>query len=266
MKKSSLSKFGMLVVGGWLASSVALAGPPPDPPRQGGIPQCEEELLLCLESTQAFPATGQTTCWYFDEVENEFVADPDCDNPLTDGQDGDIQAGADLSYTDNGLTITDNNTQLEWMKQDDNDSLGTGTISCDPGSYPGNLDKDCRFTWDDAFNFVASLNAANHAGGGWRVPNVKELQSIVNYENFSPPVSAEFDTNCIASCKVDDPENPENVCSCTAATDYWSSTSGADFPFNAWGVGFLNGGVFFGSKFGDFRVRAVRGGLRSMIG
>ena len=36
------------------------------------------------------------------------------------GQDGDIQAGATLSYTDNGDgTITDNNTGLMWEKKSD---------------------------------------------------------------------------------------------------------------------------------------------------
>lgn len=47
MKKSTFSKLAMLVAGGWLASNVAWAGPPPEPPRQGGIPQREESLLQC---------------------------------------------------------------------------------------------------------------------------------------------------------------------------------------------------------------------------
>ena len=257
----------MLVAGGWLATGMAWAAAPDEGSRVGGIPRCETELaectinltetgtklLVCEDALaacqaaagQAFPATGQVSCW--DSAGNLL------ESCAGTGHDGEIQAGADLSYTDNGLTITDNNTQLEWMKQDDNDT------GC--GSYPGNLDKDCTFTWDEAFAFVAQLNTEPCFADAcdWRVPNRKELDSILNLENFSPAVSAEFDTGCVEACTVD-------TCSCTAATDYWSSTSGADFPFNAWGVGFLNGGVFFGSKFGDFRVRAVRGGLRSMIG
>jgi hypothetical protein len=267
----------MLVAGGWLATGIAWAEPPIEPPQSGpqtgGIPLCQAELAECtinLTDTQsrlhvcedaladcqatqgqAFPATGQVTCWDSDRKEI----------PCADtGHDGDIQAGADLSYTDNGLTITDNNTKLEWMKQDDNDSLGTGTFECDPASYPGNLDKDCLFMWDDAFTYVASLNANNYAGyDDWRVPNVKELQSIVNYENDFPAVSAEFDTNCEAGCKVDDPENPENECSCTAGSTYWSSTSNAHNAFAAWLVNFDDGGVLKVDKFNGERVRAVRG-------
>ena len=269
MKRSRLSRLGMLVAGGWLATGMAWAAAPDEGSRVGGIPRCETELaectinltetgtklLVCEDALaacqaaagQAFPATGQVSCW--DSAGNLL------ESCAGTGHDGEIQAGADLSYTDNGLTITDNNTKLEWMKQDDNDSLGTGTILCNPGSYPDNLDKDYIFTWDDAFNFVASLNAANHAGGGWRVPNVKELQSIVNFENVSPAVSAEFNTACVAGCTVDE-------CSCTAAALYWSSTSYASGPQMALYVGFTNG--FVGTRNKDIRdggARAVRGGL-----
>src|SRR5213076_3053147 len=59
--------------------------------------------------SQAFPATGQTTCW--DSSGNVIPC-------AGTGQDGDIQAGAPLSYTDNGDgTITDDNTGLMWEKQ-----------------------------------------------------------------------------------------------------------------------------------------------------
>ena len=250
MKKSTLSKLGMLVAGGWLASGTAWAAQPIEPPQSGpqtgGIPQCQADLA----DAQSFPATGQTTCWYFDDATQQYVADPECTDPLTDGQDGDIRAGAELSYTDTGLTIIDNSTKLEWMKQDDNGG--------DCASSPGYRDKDCTFTWDGAFAFVDQLNEDNYAGGGWRVPNRKELDSILNLENFSPAVSAEFNTGCEAGCTVDD---PVNACSCTAGI-YWSSTSFAHNPSNAWVFSFfVDGGVFASGKSGGKRVRAVRGGL-----
>ena len=230
--------------------------------RKGGRPRCEAELAECLinlsekenllqaceedlaqcQATggQAFPATGQTSCW------DSTGALIDCDGT---GHDGDIQAGAELSYTDTGLTIIDNNTKLEWMKQDDNNG--------DCGSYPGYLDKDCGFSWDEAFAFVAELNTqpcfADHCD--WRVPNQKELQSIVNYENLNPAVSAEFDTECVVGCVVE-------VCSCTAVVNgYWSSTSFVESRILAWGILYDWGFEFVGNKSFGLHVRAVRGGL-----
>src|SRR5262245_65459894 len=77
------------------------------------------------------------------------------------------------------------------------------------------------YTWDNAFAVhIAGLNAgAGFAGHtDWRLPNVKELQSIVNYETRNPAVAAAFNTGCVAACTV-------TSCSCTVAADYWSSTT-----------------------------------------
>ncbi|OLB05955.1 MAG: hypothetical protein DMD98_02895 [Candidatus Rokuibacteriota bacterium] len=172
---------------------------------------------------QDFPATGQTTSYRADD-------------------DGDIQAGATLSYTDNrDGTITDNNTCLVWEKKSDDGSIH---------------DKDSVYTWDNAFDVhVAMLNATNFAGyNDWRVPNVKELQSIVNYENFDPAVSPEFNNACTPGC------NGLN-CSCTTGSvEYWSSSTKAFVP-DPWVVDFSDGSVPSGPKGrGTGHVRAVRGG------
>jgi hypothetical protein len=181
---------------------------------------------------QAFPATGQTTCW---DSSGTVIA---CTGT---GHDGDVQAGATLSYTDSGDgTITDNNTGLVWEKKSDDGSIH---------------DKDTSYTWDSAFAaHVAGLNTANFAGhNDWRLPNVKELQSIVNYENSFPPVSSAFNNNCVANCTV-------LTCSCTATNGYWSSSTYQDAPYLGWVVGFGGGDVNTFYKTGFTFVRAVRGG------
>jgi hypothetical protein len=179
------------------------------------------------------PATGQTTSY----------------GP---GSDGDVQAGAKLSYTDNGDgTVTDNNTELMWEKKDD-----AGGIH----------DWDKTYTWSDSeytmngtmvTTFLAALNTLPCFAGhcDWRIPNAKELQSIVNYENYFPAVSVEFNTGCTGGCSV-------TTCSCTPSNGYWSSTASAYYPNGAWGVYFDHGYLrYYENKSINLRVRAVRGGL-----
>ena len=90
------------------------------------------------------------------------------------------------------------------------------------------------------------------------MPNVKELQSIVNYEHSNPAVSPAFNTGCTTGCS-------RQACSCTAAAGYWSSTTVARGAPLAWFVNFLDGDVPLTEAVSKvnppLRVRAVRGGL-----
>jgi hypothetical protein len=270
-----------MVVGGWLVANVVWAQPFPVP-TGGGLVACQEDLVTCstelgscdigfgtcttdlsmcvtdlgscvtdlgsCESTaQAFPATGQTTCW---DSSGDVIFD--CTGT---GQDGEIRAGAELSYTDTGQTIIDNNTNLEWMKQDDNNG--------DCASFPSSLDRNCFFTWDEAFAFVDSLNANAFAGHtDWRLPNVKELLSLLRYDGL-PFISDEFNDGCSPSCTVE-------ACSCNGS-EYFSSTTyilesdpfitHSEFARSAWMVNLGNGVVTDKVKNEGTNVRAVRGGL-----
>ena len=116
-------------------------------------------------------------------------------------------------------------------------------------------DMNTTYTWDAAFAVkVAGLNSANFAGhNDWRLPNVNELQSIVNYGNVGPAVSPAFNTSCSAGCTV-------TTCSCTEADGYWSSSTYQNLPLEAWLVYFTGGGVFVTDKTFNVYVRAVRGG------
>ena len=206
--------------------------------------ECADLAAYLSESNSLFPASGQTTAYQADKDDGIVgeVAVPD---------DGTVQAGALLSYTDNGDgTITDNNTLLMWEKKDLSGGLH---------------DRDNTFRWsgdgsqETIRDWLDDVNAEGGTGfagfNDWRIPNVKELASIVDYERTNPSIDPVFNTDCTAACTLPN-------CSCTAASNYWMSTTAAINPaVAAWNVDFNLGNVGDGGKTVNDRVRAVRGGL-----
>ena len=193
--------------------------------------------LGAIGASAASPAgqrlkTGQKKCW---STEGQVVS---C-APTT--QDGALRRGLMRAYMDNDDgTISDAQTGLEWEKLDDASGLH---------------DKDAMYSWAGAFAKISALNGPPCLAGhcDWRLPNVNELQTIVDYGKKTRAVSPAFDTSCSAGCTI-------AACSCTAANEYWSSSSYAPNPLDAWGVSFGFGDVVNLRKTSASRVRAVRGG------
>jgi hypothetical protein len=179
----------------------------------------EVALAGCFGGAAALQATGQTISY-------------------AAGDDGALRMGAALSYTDNGDgTVTDNSTGLMWEKKTD-------------------ANVDVNFTWQGALAYVAGLNAMNGGAGfaghnDWRLPNIRELLSTVDYGRSNPPIDPAF--------------GPTRGISNYAA--YWSSTSWAAYPSGgaAWAVEFADSytnaiGVLIFGNTSALHARAVRGG------
>ncbi len=192
-----------------------------------------QQIELQCSPPGQFPATGQTTCY------NKTGAVIACAGT---GQDGEFQKGVPRSFTDNGDgTVTDNVTELMWEKLSDDGSIH---------------DWADRYKWDDAFAVkIAALNTTNFAGyNDWRLPNLFELQSLINAEVVGAATYGAFWNNYSAGCNV-------MTCSLVHSTGYWTSTTFKDRESGAWVVEFFDGDTDAGyGKTDTAAVRAVRAG------
>jgi hypothetical protein len=208
---------------------------------------CVAEVAAAIGSSPPpscpeLPATGQTTAYTAEK--NDGIA-----SPVSVPDDGTVRAAGPLAYVDNGDgTLTDVDTGLMWEKKGDDGGLHDQHNAF---TWSGNGSQETIWDWLEDVNAEGGAGFAGH--DDWRIPNLKELASIVDYEAPRPAVDAAFHTGCVAGCSA-------TSCSCTVAASYWSSTTFPDSPLFAWDVGFDLGFVLIDEKAFPKPVRAVRGG------
>lgn len=123
---------------------------------------------------------------------------------------GNTNYGQNL-FVDNGdETITDEATSLMWMQHDS-------------GYYEAGTESDGTMNWQEALEWVQQMNDEAFLGySDWRLPNIKELQSLVDYSKS--PIT----TNSPA---IDDLFTCTPIVNCFGEDDYgyfWSSTTHDD--------------------------------------
>lgn len=170
--------------------------------------------------------------------------------PYGAGSDGAAPAGTEQSFIDNGDgTITDSRTGLMWEKKSND-----GGLHDKDNAYSWSRDTSGTQTDGTVFTqFLAGLNARPCFAGhcDWRVPNRREIESLVNAEAYVPAVFWPFNWGCVAGCTV-------TACNCTQPGFYWSSTTYRLNPASAWYVNMYVGTVGAALKSEIYYIRAVR--------
>ena len=136
----------------------------------------------------------------------------------------------DSVYIDHGNgTVTDTRTGLMWKRCVE----GVSGATCQTGSAR-------TFTWANALAHAEASTFANYTD--WRLPNVKELSSLVEECRVSPSINANLFPN-------------------TQSTYFWSSSPKAEWEDSSWLVNFFHG-VTYGfdrsHRANPFPVRLVR--------
>lgn len=189
-----------------------------------GDDEGDDEEYDCPTYPMQLPSTGVTECWNLEDV---LI-------PCTGtGQDGEYQLGVPSPsprFTDNNDgTVADHRTGLIWLQR----------VACFDDAY-----------WLSAIG-VANGLADGECGlmdeslpGDWRLPNLVELMSLVDFTQAHPalPLGHPFDLTGVQS------------------NAYWTSTTVAFFPGNAWFVNWGDLGHPGSDVKGDlFGVWPVRG-------
>jgi len=147
------------------------------------------------------PATGQTTT-------------------VATGDDGAYQTGCPMEgrFVDNGDgTVTDNCTGLMWQ-QETADMNGDEVIT----PWDPNTGSPDATNWQQALQYCEGLTLGEDGYADWRLPNIRELQSIVDYGRATPATDPVFSTE---------------------PAYYWSSSTIVSDSSSAWYVNFSVGNV-----------------------
>jgi len=178
-------------------------------------------LILYYWSGNPTPVvSGNKYCNYYVQVQNGYVY-----NYYHAGSPGGVMgvrgdsSGVASNFIDNkNGSVSDTTTGLMWQQ----------------GSSPQTMN------WQQALAYCENLELAGYTD--WRLPNVHELQSIVDYTRYNPSINTSYFPS-------------------TTPTFYYTSTTRNDSPDYAWTVMFDYGYVnlYFGSdKLTPYYARCVR--------
>jgi hypothetical protein len=199
----------------YLLSFLFLGGPAPAPcsPRGAGLGLPDTGQTQCVVCSGQ-PCQGLLQVFLFSQ-----------DASLVTGCPNDANRFTVTANPNSEDIVTDNCTGLQWQR----------------------FTSETRFTWCQALDFCFDLRYAGRAG--WRLPSVRELESIVDYGREFPAIDPVFRFGDGGGAGG----NPNR---------FWTSTSDAGSLASSWVIDFDSGITLDRqSKTNTFLVRAVRGGF-----
>ncbi len=138
---------------------------------------------------------------------------------------------SDRFAKNNGVVI-DSKTGLMWKQCTEGTRYNAKTGECD--------DEANVYTWQGLLQYTQQLNQGKIGDtrnyNDWRIPNIKELESIVEYSCMSPAINLDVFSN-------------------TSRVSFWSSSTVFFSPYKAWTVQFNSGTVAINHKT-EFNTRA----------
>jgi len=230
--KKSIQRWLLYGLIQWFFLSPAFAGPVPDKYRTG------DDHHMQITCPETLPCFGQNTSL------------PQSTRAYTKLD----RSGRTLPESaTTWVMVEDNVTGRIWEVKRNMDGIS---------HYDDPNDADNTYTWYDSnpdtngghagtlgngMNTESFINAMNraHFGGcsDWRLPTIKELAYLADTHSTNPSINSNFFPNTVSSW-------------------YWSSSTSANYPYHAWGVGFRHGYDSHNYKYFYGYVRAVRGGQR----
>ena len=151
---------------------------------------------------------------------------------------GDGAGTGELKVSADGLTVSDSTTGLTWQRG----VSGSSGLGCNGSSAVIIVGATC--TQSDAAAYCSQLSLGGVGAGGWRLPGVMELSTIVDFTAYDPAI------------------NPAAFPS-TPADEFWTSTPYAGATAGeAWSVSFATGQASasaVGATSAIFRARCVSG-------
>ena len=236
MKKHQKQIFALAVILVFTATVLLLTGL-----SEAGKPERPDQVMDMLQDIYDVVVDTNSKV---DKVEGVLIQKTGQTTSYATGDDGDLKEGMawpDPRFFDNeDGTVTDYLTGLIWLKD----------ANCTKFYSDDNNGENLR-GWSAALT-VVNLLASGHCGLSdgssaeeWRLPNVRELQSLVDYGKYGPALPSDHHFQNVQSLNFG---------------GYWSSTTLLQTTNSAWYVYMYNGHVHHDQKGFTYNVWPVRGG------